>query len=127
MSVFEQMCKTLGFTFWPLSRGDYKALSIERYYRFLNETQTIVGQNCWTYQIFLENCKTSQYAWNSTPIDTTDIPCCIAAVGHHFKFLMDIGISLSPTFNNSPQSTLLNYVRDVSIDSQFATSVLQVH
>ena len=43
-STFEAMCKLLKLIFWPLSRGNHKGNSVERYHRFLNKTQTISGQ-----------------------------------------------------------------------------------
>ena len=75
---------------------------------------------------FIENSKTSQYAWNSAPIDDTDIPQSLAAVSRHFKFPMDVQLSSAPILNDIDQSALYTYLRDLSTDSQFATSVLQV-
>ena len=89
-STFEAMCKTLKLTFWPLSRGNHKGNSVERYHRFLNKTQTICGQDRGTHEVFHQNVKTSQYAWNSAPIDDTYIPRCVAAVGREFRFPLDI-------------------------------------
>ena len=126
LGLFEDMCNRLGFIFWPLSRGNHKALGVEKYHRFLNKTQTIVSQDSGTHHSFHENSKTSQYAWNSAPIDDTDIPRCLAAVGRHFKFPMDVALSADPTLNDDSQSALFTYLRDVSNDSQFATAVLQI-
>ena len=74
----------------------------------------------------MENCKTSQYAWNSAPIDDTDIPRSLTVVGRHCKFTLDVKLSPNPTLNDEDQSALYIYLRDVSIDSNFASSVLQV-
>ena len=81
LHLFEEICKAIGFKFWPLSRSNHKGNSVEKYHRFLNKTQTIVGQDQDSHHSFTENSKTSQYAWNSAPIDDTDIPRCLAAVG----------------------------------------------
>ena len=126
LGLFEDMCNRLDFIFWPLSCGNHKALGVEKYHRFLNKTQTIVGQDRRTNHSFKENSKTSQYAWNSVPIDDTDIPRCLAAVGRHFKFLLDVDLSAYPIMNDDNQSVLFTYLRDVSNDSQFATAVLQI-
>ena len=93
---------------------------------FLNKTQTIIGADTGTHISFIENSKTSQYTRNSTPIDDTDIPRSLAAVGRHFKFPMDVQLSPTPILNDINQSALYTYLRDVSTDLQFATSVLQV-
>ena len=126
LHFFKDMCKRLNINVWPLSRGNHKGRSVERYHRFLNKTQTINGEDRGSHHTFIENSKTSQYAWNSAPIDDTDIPRCVAAVGRHFQFPMDVQLNKTPELNDADQSALYDYLRDVSIDSTFATSVLQV-
>ena len=71
LSLFEEMFNALGLEVWALSRGNHKGLSVERYHRFLNKTQTIVGQDRGTNHLVIENWKTSKYSWNSAPIDDT--------------------------------------------------------
>jgi len=39
---------------------------------------------------------TAGYAWNSAPIDGTDILRSVAAVGRPFLFPIDISLSLPP-------------------------------
>ena len=85
LEVIKDMCSKLVFIFWPLSRGNHKGLSVEKYHRFLNKTQTIVGQDRGTHHSFIENSKTSQYTWNSVYMDDTAIPRYLASVGRHFK------------------------------------------
>ena len=102
-------------------RGNHKGLSVERYRRFLNKTQAIAGEEKGTRFLFTENYKTSQCAWNSD----TDMSRSVAAVGCHFKFPMDIKFSGSLTLNSPDQSSVYSYLRDVSNDSIFATSILQ--
>ena len=126
LHFFKDMCKQLNIKLWPLSRGNHKGMSVERYHRFLNKTQTINGEDRGSHHTFIENSKTSQYAWNSAPIDNTDIPRYVAAVGNHFKFPMDVQLNKTPELNDTDHSALYNYLRDVSFDSTFAMSVLQV-
>ena len=126
LSVFQAMCTALDIELWPLARGNHKGLLVEKYHRFLNKTQSIAGAETGTHISFTQNYKTSQYGWNSAPIDDTDIPRSVAAVGRHFKFPMDVKLSSSPKLNSIDQSALYKYLRDVSNDSAFATSVLQV-
>ena len=122
-STFEAMCKLLKLTFWPLSRRNHKGNSVERYHRFLNKT--ISGQDRGTHEVFHQNIKTSQYAWNSASIDDTYIPRCVAAVGREFKFPLDIELLDQPSLNNKEHSALFHYLRNVSCNSQFSISVLQ--
>ena len=123
---FEEMCKALKMVFWPLARGNHKAMRVECYHRFLNKTQTIVGQDRGTHETFVQNAKTSQYAWNSAPIDDTDISRSMAALGRDFKFPMDVELSAMPVINDNQNSALFKYLRDVSNNSKFATSVVQI-
>jgi len=95
------MCKALNIIFWPLARGNHRGMGVERYHRFLNKTQTIVGQDRGTHEIFLQNAKMLQQAWSSAPIDNTDISRSMAAVGRDFKFPMDIELSAMPTIKDN--------------------------
>ena len=75
---------------WPLSRGNQKGNSVERYHRFLNKTQTISGENRRTREVFHQNMKTSQYTYNNALIDDTYISRCVVTVGKEFRFILDI-------------------------------------
>ena len=123
---FEAMCGALGITFWALSRGNHKGNSAERYHRFLNKTQAINGNDRGTHQIFIQNAKTSQYAWNSAPIDGTDVTRSMAAIGREFRFPLDVSLLPDPPMNDGNQTALYQYLRDVSNDSAFATSIVQI-
>lgn len=125
-SSFESMCTKLGIMFWPLARGNHKGLSVERYHRFLNKTQTIVGNDRGTHSTIFQNVKTSQYAWNSSPIDNTDVTRSMAALGREFRFPLDVELSPSPSLNDSANSSLYTYLRHMSSDGKFATSVVEV-
>ena len=74
------MSKTLKIHLWPLARGNHKGLSVEKYHIFTNKTQTIEGQDRGTHLSIFQNPETSQYAWNSTPIDNTNILQSLATV-----------------------------------------------
>ena len=79
-SVFEEICTALKIHLWPFARGNHKGLSVEKYHTFLNKTQTIVRQDRGTNLSILQNAKTSQYAWNSAPIENTDVSRSLTAV-----------------------------------------------
>ena len=49
----------------------------------------------------------------------------MAAVGRDFRFPLDVDLAPTPTLNDNNNSALFSYLRDVSNDSAFATSVLQ--
>ena len=72
--TFEEACNTLKITFWTLARVNHKGNSVERYHCVLDKTQTICGTDRGTHHTFATNIKTPQYAWNTAPIDNTNIP-----------------------------------------------------
>ena len=123
--AFQTMCKALKITYWCISRGNHKGNSVENFHWFLNKNQTI--SDCdWEkhYYGFVQNEKTSQYAWKSAPIGDIYISWSLAAIGREFRFLLDVDICHSQSMNTSDNSALFQYLRDFSTDSQFATSVL---
>ena len=58
--------------------------------------------------------KTSQYMWNSTPIDDTNVICSVAAVAREFVFTLDTELLPTPTLNPDNNQTLFKYLRYVS-------------
>ena len=85
-----------------------------------------MGQDKDTHSNFFQNIKTSHYAWISALIDDTAIPRFLPDVGRIFEFPMDVELENLPTLNCENKLALYTYLRDVSNDSNFATSVLQV-
>ena len=83
-STFIDMCIQVKIHYWCLSRGNHKGNSVERYHRFLNKTQAIVGNDRGTNSTFEQNAKVSQYAWNSATIDGTDVTWSMAAIRRDF-------------------------------------------
>ena len=61
-------------------------MSVEKYHQFLKKMQAIVSQDKGTYEVFLHDAKTSQYAFNSDPINDTDNLRIVAVVGQEFRF-----------------------------------------
>ena len=104
--VFIAMCEVFHIIYWCLSRGNHKGNSVERYHRFINKTQAIVGNDRGTHDVYIQNSKTSQYAWNSAPIDGTDITRSMAAAGRNFRFPLDVQLYPTPTLNSSTNSAL---------------------
>ena len=69
---------------------------------------------------------TSQYAWNSATID--NITRSIATVGREFRYPLDVDLSPTPNLNNSYNSALFQYLRNIGSNAVFvfATSVLKI-
>ena len=122
--AFISMCTKLKINHWCLTCGNHRVNSVERCHRYLNKTQAIAGNDRCTNTVIIQNSKTSQYAWNSAPIDNTDITRSMAAVGREFRFPLDVDLSPTPTLNNCNNSGLFQYLRNVGSDAVFASSVL---
>ena len=124
--IFERMCDILDITYWPLARGNHHGLSVERYHRYLNKTQTIQGANVGTHDNFKRNVLVSAYGWNSAPIDGTNIVRSIPAVGREFRFPLDTKNLPLPPLNDLNNSVLLPYLQEIGTESETATSILQL-
>ena len=109
-----------------LSCHNHCDLSVERYHCFLNKVQAIHGESRDLHLTILETCKASQYAWNSAPIDGTNIHHSLPAVGRHYRLPMDIELSPSPALNDTSRSQLFTYICDVSNNSTFVTHILKM-
>jgi len=126
-STFKELCDILRIKYWALARSNHKGLIVERFYRFLNKVETIAGTERGNHNGFIRTAKTAQFAWNSAPpIDGTDVVRSLAAVGRAFIFPLDVELSPSPTLNDETNSHLYQYLRDVSDESQFALSIVQI-
>ena len=121
----QTMWKALKITYWCIARGNYKGNSVKKIHQFLNETQTITGGHRGTHAGFIQDAKTSQHAWNSAPIDDTEITQRVSEIGREFCFPLDMDICALPSMDKSDSSALFQYLRDVSTYSQFATSVFR--
>ena len=119
---FQNMCTILQIHFWTLSWGNHKGNITLQYHRFLNKTHKIWGNNCGTYQWFLENAKTTQFAWNSSTIDNTDILRSLPAVGREFKLPLDFECTSLPSLNDPNNLSLYNYLCHISTNLKFATN-----
>ena len=91
-----------------------------------SKIKTIVGQDRGTHLSILQNTQTSQHAWNSASIEDTDISRSLNAFSREFQFPLDIELSAIPEINGESNSTLYNYLRNVSSDTEFAGLVVQV-
>ena len=101
-SAVTSVAEALRIDTWTLSRGNRKDNSVERFHRFLNKTQTITANDRGTHHSFIMNAKTTQYAWNSSPIDSTDISRSMAAVKYEFCFPLDVvNFNLPPLSDGS--------------------------
>ena len=120
------MCRILRIRCWQISRRNHKGNSVGKYHHFKKKTQVISGQDRGSHTVFIQNTKTSQYAWNGAPIDDTDVMHRFSELGREFQFWINTELLEEPTLNPSNNESLLKYIRDVSTDSTFVSELLQI-
>ena len=90
------MCKSFNINYDILTERNHKGLRVEKFYRFINKAITIVVEDRGTSDIFVAAGVTAGYAWNSSPIDGTDILRSVPAIGRELHFPLDIETSALP-------------------------------
>ena len=120
------MCDVLGLRFHQAARGNHKAVSVERFFRYLNKAVAIAANDRNTNQVFIETSHCAAYAWNSSCIDGTDIVRSVVAVGREFKFPLDITLHARPTPVDGSVRAVHSFLRLAQENSKFAQNVLQL-
>ena len=108
--LFMEIYKALDLIYWCLSQRNHRGISVKRYYRCFNKTQAITNNIRATHDVYLEKSKNSQYTWNITPIDNTDITRSMAAISRYFRFPLGVELSQTLMLNNETTSTLFQYL-----------------
>jgi hypothetical protein len=71
--AMQTLCQNIGIPNYTVSKGNHKAIICERFHRYLNKVQRIHAADCETFQDFMFGTIFAVYAWNSAPIDGTNI------------------------------------------------------
>ena len=66
------------------------------------------------------------YAWNSAPIDGTDILRSTVAIGREFRFLIDINLSALPQLTQNNDQSTIDYLRLIDSNRRFSSSILKI-
>ena len=86
------MCKALDLNYDILAKRNHKGLSVEMFYRFLNKTTAIAMEDRYSNDVFVSGGIAAGCACNSLFIDGTDILRSAVAIGHEFRFPIDINL-----------------------------------
>jgi hypothetical protein len=122
--LFQEVCKLLNIEHHVAARGNHKAVGVEKFHRFLNKAVAIAANDRGTVVVFVELAHTATYAWNSSPIDGTDIICSIPVVGWPFRFPFDISLSQMPTLTTNQAADVRAFLRLGAPTALFAKQVL---
>ena len=125
LAVFEAMCDVLKIRFHAAAKGNHKAVSVERYFRFVNKAVTIAINDRDDPSVWVPAAMTAGYAWNSAPIDGTDILRSVAAVGRPFLFPIDISLSLPPQLCSDNAAAVAQYLTFISEHASFSQTILR--
>ncbi|MGH7954383.1 MAG: hypothetical protein ACREOZ_00320 [Gloeomargaritales cyanobacterium] len=125
-STFSDMCKKLNIRFHPLSKVNHKALSVERFHRYLNKAVAIAANDRGTNAIFVEAAAVAAYAWNSSPIDGTGIVRSIPAVGREFKFPCDFQFGDDIVVTDNPADSVARYHRFTASNTNLAREMTKI-
>ena len=93
------ICDYSTINYKVVSKRNHKGISVEIFRYFLNTFVTIAFKNRATVSILAEVGNTVAYAWNSAPIDSTDIICSIPEIGQELRFLLEVNLTPLPTLS----------------------------
>ena len=124
--LFKEVCAILTIDLHVAARGNHKAVGVEHFHRFLNKAVAIAANDRGTNTVFVEAAHTAAYAWNSSPIDGTDIIRSVPAVGRPFRFPFDLSLAPTPTPTQQQASDVHAFLRLAGPTTQFAEQVLRL-
>jgi hypothetical protein len=87
---FRTMFQIMRIPTHAVGKGNHKAVRNERFHRYLNKVESINSADVGSLFRWKQGVLFAIYAWNAGPIDGTDIPRSLAAVGRQFPFPIDI-------------------------------------
>ena len=101
------MCKALKLRDDILAKRNHTRLSVEHFHRFLNRATTIAIEDRQSNNVFVPAGIAIGYAWNSAPIDDTDILRSTVDIGREFRFPIDIDLFALPQLTQKIYNQLL--------------------
>jgi hypothetical protein len=96
--IFTKTFENLGIHVEVVSRENHKAVRNERFHRYLNRVQQINTAETGSFFQWKQGVTFALYGWNAGPIDGTNIPRSVGAIGRDFPFPLDT--QTRPTFVN---------------------------
>ena len=109
--ILMKTCNVLMIKYHLVTKGNHKAIQVERFHRFLNKVEQIHTAECATMDDWLKGVAFATYAWNAAPVDGTDVVRSYAATGREFPFPVEIAAeATTPTNSNSSGHEVLKYV-----------------
>ena len=124
--AFVAMCQVLNLNYDVLAKRNYKGLSVEHFYRFLNKSVTIAAEDRETNDIFIPVSIVLAYTWISAPIDGTEIIRSVPNIGRTLHFPLDINLNAVPKLVQNNAQATLDYLNFTNSHRHFASSILKI-
>jgi hypothetical protein len=124
--LFQTVCSILHIDIDVAARGNHKAVGVEHFHQFLNKAVAIAANDRGTNTVCVEAAHTAAYAWNSSPIDGTDIIRSVPTVGRPFRFPFNLSLSPTPTPTLQQATDVHAFLRLAGPTTQFAEQVLRL-
>ena len=124
--TFIAMRDALNLNHDVLAKRNHKGLTVEHFYRFLNKSVIIAAEDRGTNDIFVPAGIAAGYAWNSAPIDSTDILRSFPAISRELHFPLNINLSALPKFVNKSGQSALDYLKLTNSSRHCSSSILKI-
>ena len=105
------MCKASHIKYDTLVKQNHKGLLVEKFHRFINKAITIAAGDRDKNDVFVIAGVAAGYAWNSSPIDGTDVLRSVPTIRQELHFLLDIDLSTLPTIVSNNAEAVISYLR----------------
>ena len=93
--IFRELFRFLQVPIETVAPENHKVIRCERFHRYLKKVQKIHAADLQDLTQWKQGTLFACYGWNASPIDGTDIPRCVAAIGRDFPFPIDLSPALS--------------------------------
>jgi len=103
------LCEALLIPCKAVLRENHKANTCERFHRLLNKVQRINTSDTGTQFRWKQAVAFASYAWNAAPIEGTDLPRCVVAVGKDFPFPIGVNTATERTLGPSASQQALEF------------------
>lgn len=124
--LFATMAELLSICFHVVAKHNHKAAGVECYHRFLNKAVAIAANDRDTNKVFVLAGATAAYAWNSSPIDGTDIIHSVPAIGHELRFPLDASLLPAPVMSSDPACAVQENLSLVQRNGAFAAEIVKL-
>lgn len=123
--AFIAMCEALHSNHGIFAKRNHKSITAEHSQRFLYKSVAIAAEERGTNDSFVPASVPSGYAWNSAPIDGTDILCSIPAICRGLQFLLYVNLNTFPKLMQNNGQAALNYLKLTDYSRHFFTSTVK--